>query len=283
MLPNTETTLQPTAVEFGGRLSERVSDEGAIRTPGGPDGSGKLAQDDIRILPGARVVTEQEGMAGPGILIEGVELGDHAGPQGIEVNVAHEFEQVGLVLDEDGLEAALEKVADTAMAGVERGGVTAEQALHGTGEGCRAGAQQEVEVGSHQCPGIDREARDGSDFGEPIEEVGAISIGGEDGAAVDAASDHVMERIKGIQAWAAWHTCPYMSCQPYYNPTLRYHDPRRGCSDYALRPAYPSSKTGRISVLVTSSSTTLPTGTPGRSRRGRDSPSFRTISSHFPI
>ena len=54
MLPETETASQPTAVEIGGRLSERVSDERAIQTPGRPDGGGKLAQDKIRILPGAR-------------------------------------------------------------------------------------------------------------------------------------------------------------------------------------------------------------------------------------
>ena len=38
-----------------------------------------------------------------------------------------------------------------------------------------------------------------------------------DGAAVDAASDDVMESIGGIQARAPWHAWYYTSCQPHYN------------------------------------------------------------------
>jgi hypothetical protein len=234
MLPETETASQPTAVEIGGRLSERVSVARAIQTPGRPDGGGKLPQDKISILPGASMVPQQDGMAGPGVLIEGVGVGDHASPQEIEVNVAHGFEHVGVGVDEDGLEAALEEVADAAMAGVERACIPAEQALHGTGERHRAGTEQEMHAGGHQCPGVDREARGGGEVGEAIEEVGAIGVVAKDGAAVDTASNHVVKRIGGIKARSAWHAYDYTACAPQYNRPLQRADLRWVCSDCAL-------------------------------------------------
>lgn len=91
-LPDTVTTPQPAAVEIRCRLGERIRDEGAIRPPGAPDGGRKLAQDEIGVLPGAGMVTKQGGMAGPRILIESVEVAPDAGSQGIEMDVAHEFE-----------------------------------------------------------------------------------------------------------------------------------------------------------------------------------------------
>jgi hypothetical protein len=75
-----------------------------------------------------------------------------------------------------------------------------------------------MEVGGHKSLGVDREARGGGDCGEPIEEIGAIGVVMKDGAAVDAASDNVMESIGGIQAWAAWHAYYYTLCQSPYNP-----------------------------------------------------------------
>jgi hypothetical protein len=62
-----------------------------------------------------------------------------------------------------------------------------------------------MEVGAHQCPGVDREAKGGGDCGEAIEEGDAVGVIVKDGAAVDAASDNVMESIGGIKAWSAWH------------------------------------------------------------------------------
>jgi len=109
-----------------------------------------------------------------------------------------------IIASENGLEAALKEVAAAAMTSVERGGVPTEQALHGTGKGRRTGAEQEMDVGGHQAPSVDREARDGGNFGEAIKKVGAIVVV-KNGAAVEAASDDVMERLGGIEAWSARH------------------------------------------------------------------------------
>ena len=47
----------------------------------------------------------------PGIPPEPPEIGHQAGTQGVEVEVAHEFQEVGLLLHHDGLVAVLEEVA----------------------------------------------------------------------------------------------------------------------------------------------------------------------------
>jgi hypothetical protein len=52
----------------------------------------------VNRLAGKLSLTHQYGMATPGIIIEGFQVGDNPGAQWIEVNVADQFEQIGIFL-----------------------------------------------------------------------------------------------------------------------------------------------------------------------------------------
>jgi hypothetical protein len=85
-------------------------------------------------------------VATPRIAVEGRAVRDQAGAPRGEVDVAHEFEQVGVVLDDDRLEAVLKGMAVTAVAPVELARVAAEDALQEPRQAYRSGAPQGVQV-----------------------------------------------------------------------------------------------------------------------------------------
>jgi len=75
------------------------------------------------------------------------------------VDIAEELEEIGLLLDQDALEAVLEEVTAAAVARVERRDVAAEQALREAREGDLPGPQEQmrrggIAVGPLQVSGI---------------------------------------------------------------------------------------------------------------------------------
>ncbi len=91
------------------------------------------------------------------------------------------------------------------VAAVEGAGVAAEAALQAAGERYLPRAPQQVDVIGHEAPGVAGAARGSEHEGEAFEQVGTVGVVDEDGAALDATSDDVMERARGIEAGAAWH------------------------------------------------------------------------------
>lgn len=92
-------------------------------------------------------------MAGPGILVELVHVLNHRGAQGIEVDVAHQLKQVGIVLAGQGFVAVLKKVSGALMATVEADGMAGQQPTHENAQIGAFGAQQEMGMVGNQGPG----------------------------------------------------------------------------------------------------------------------------------
>jgi hypothetical protein len=215
---------QSAAVEVGAGMGEPVGDERPVRGACVACLGRELLEDEGGVLPGARAVAQHGGMPTPRVAVQGVEVGDETGAQRIEVDVAHQLEQVRVFFDERRIEAILEEVPDAVVAAVEGRGVAAEEPAHRAGQRCGAGPEQEVHVVRHEAPGIEAQVAGRDAGGEAIEEVVAVTIVGEDGAAFDAAHDDVVERVRGIETWAAGHgrhpgEAEYIACQVSFKMT----------------------------------------------------------------
>jgi hypothetical protein len=62
------------------------------------------------------------------------------------VDVAHELQEVRLVVNKNGFESVLKQMAAALVAMVEADGMSSQQAPHEQRQGCGASADQDVEV-----------------------------------------------------------------------------------------------------------------------------------------
>lgn len=99
-------------------------------------------KDEVGVQGSKRRVSEQRGMSGPRIVVEIIDTHPQLRAHRIEVDIADEFEKVGLLLNQRAFEAVLEQVTAAAMEAVETRGIGAEPALREAGERKVAGADQ---------------------------------------------------------------------------------------------------------------------------------------------
>ena len=129
----------------------------------------------------------------------------HAGAQGIQINVAADFEQIGVLVDQNTLEPPLKKVADLVVAAVIGLGVNAVEALHQPREVGLPCMGDEVIVVVHQAisqhggiEAIHRLANHG-------EKTAPILVILEDSFAPIATRGHVIDRAGEFDAQGAGH------------------------------------------------------------------------------
>jgi uncharacterized protein (DUF1499 family) len=144
-------------------------------------------------------------MPAPPVAIKSGEVGAQARAQGVQVDVADQFEHVRLLLDQDGPKAVLEEMSAAAMAAVEGRGVAAENGLRESGKADIGGAQKEMGVIRHQAPGVDLRARGPDNLADTPEQVRSIAIAPEDPAALDAACHHVVQGSGVVESRTARH------------------------------------------------------------------------------
>ena len=100
-------------------LGVPLGDEDVVG-PAGPGGRGaELCENGARVLPGPGHPAEEGALAGPAVPGQRAEIGDDRRPQWVQVEVAHEFEEVRLLFHHDGLVAVLEEMARALVAAVE--------------------------------------------------------------------------------------------------------------------------------------------------------------------
>ena len=96
-------------------------------------------------------------MPAPRIPRKGTEICHHLRPDGVEVEVADEFQEVGFLLHHDGFVPVLEEMTRPVVAAVEGPRVPREETAHAPGEGAMPRPEQEVRVVREQGPGVDGE------------------------------------------------------------------------------------------------------------------------------
>lgn len=137
-LPATRAASQAAALEIGEVFhGGSLADELAIDLARLANAISEMAEDEIGVLCGKVDISEENGMAGPRIVVEVVDGNGKAGFDGVEVDVADELEEVGLLFDEGVLEAVLEEMSGAVVNEVEGGRVGTEPALNEAREGRR--------------------------------------------------------------------------------------------------------------------------------------------------
>jgi hypothetical protein len=156
------------------------------------------------------------------------EIWNHPGTQGVEVEVADEFQEVDILLHDDRLVSVLEEVADPLVAAIEGSRVSSEEAPHDAGQGAGSGPHQEVEVVRQECPGVDRERPGVGVTCDLPHEVLPILVIPEDDLAIHPPDHHVMKDPGGIQARTARHDRKELIIRliRLQRPLLREGDPR---------------------------------------------------------
>ena len=143
------------------------------------------------------------GEAAPAVVAGGF---DHAGAEGVGLDVAEDRQEVVVVLDDGALEPALPDVAAAVVAAVVALGVGDEQALHDPADRRLAGADQQMDVVGHEAVAVELERLPLLQVGEGLEEGGVVVVVEEDRCAVVAAVDDVVDEpvVDGSQAVLAW-------------------------------------------------------------------------------
>jgi len=93
--------------------------EDSVGLSGTGRGGAKLAQNGLGVLPRTGDGPQDSTVTRPGEAIQGAEVGNHLRPEGVEMEVADEFQEIRLLFHHDGLVPVLEEVADAFVAPVE--------------------------------------------------------------------------------------------------------------------------------------------------------------------
>jgi hypothetical protein len=94
-------------------------------------------------------------MARPGVPLQASESWNDLGPKRVEVEVADQFEQVGLLVHRDGLVPVLAQMPHPLMAAIEGPRVAGEERAHTVGEGPGARPDEEMEMIRQERPSLD--------------------------------------------------------------------------------------------------------------------------------
>ena len=123
-------------------------------------------------------------MSAPRIPREGREAAHNARPQRVEMDVAHELQEIGFFVHQGGAVAILHEVADPFMATVEGAGIPGQESSHCGGEDRlvwaiqlgRRRSNQEVQVVREQRPRKDGEPGPVDDLPQASDELGVILL-----------------------------------------------------------------------------------------------------------
>jgi hypothetical protein len=206
-LPPPQTAAEAPALQLGAAaLGEAGDDEGPVGPPGAGDPGTELSEDGGSLLPGPGDGPAERPMAGPGVPVQGAELGDHLGAHRIKMEVADELQQVRLFFHHDGLVPVLEEVAHAPVAPVEGRGVPGEERAHEPGDRPRPRAEQEVGVIGEQGPGVDGPGPGLGERRHTADKVVPVGVVAEEGRPLDPPHHHVVEDSRGIEAGLARHS-----------------------------------------------------------------------------
>jgi hypothetical protein len=121
------------------------------------------------------------------------------------MDVAHELQQIGILLAEDGLITVLEKMPAAPVATVEAYRIPGKQPLHYSRYRHISGPQQQVEMVRYERPGVTGGSRLSENLTEPAEKILPVRVIPVNTAALNPAADNMVQRSGGINAGSARH------------------------------------------------------------------------------
>jgi hypothetical protein len=96
-------------------------------------------------------------MTRPPIIIQFLQTTHHARSHRIQVNVARQFQQVGIVLTDDRFISVLKEMAGSFMTQVKINNITGQKLLHTPENRLTTGPNQQMKVVGKEAPRIDNE------------------------------------------------------------------------------------------------------------------------------
>ena len=108
------------------------------------------------------------------------------------MDVADQFQQVGIFFADNGFITILEEMAASFVAFIECNGVASHEPAHYFAERCRAGSQEEMKMVWDQGPGIALGLGFFEDICQAIEEGVAVLVVSEDLSSFDSSSHYML-------------------------------------------------------------------------------------------
>jgi hypothetical protein len=140
-------------------------------------------------------------MAGPGILIG---KSNHSGPDGVEVDVTDQFQQVAVGIDQQRLVPPLKQMTVPLVLAIDELGVAKPDILHDAGEGNIAHLNGQMGVRRHETEGMDAIPETLNAFLKQQEKPRAITRIEEDALAAIATKNDVINGAGIMKSRFAW-------------------------------------------------------------------------------
>ena len=121
------------------------------------------------------------------------------------MDVAHQLQQIGILLAEDGFITVLEKMPVAPVTAVEARRITGEQPLHNNRYRHIPGSEQQVKVVRHEGSGVTGGSRLSENLTEPAEKILPVQVIPVNTAALNPTADNMLQRSGGINAGSARH------------------------------------------------------------------------------
>jgi hypothetical protein len=131
---------------FSAPLLHAGRDKLPVPSTGFPGYLPKLAQDEIDVLPFAVHNPNEGTVTRPWVPIQVIQSVHRPRPNRIQMNVAHEFQQIRILLDQNRFVTVLKQMPPTSVAPVKPHRITGEEPAHRRRKSWRARAQQNVEM-----------------------------------------------------------------------------------------------------------------------------------------
>ena len=176
-----------------------------VAPPRRPPLFSEMAQHFIDILPELFGFAHNDAVAAKGISTKGIHILDQFGSHGIQMNVAHQLQEIAVLLAEDGFIAILKEMPAAAIAAVVASGVAGQQATHYRSDGNAAGAQQKLKMVGDQSSGKAAGIGFFNNSAQPVDKIVSVTIVGKDFTAFGTADDDVVQGTGCVQSGLTWH------------------------------------------------------------------------------
>lgn len=121
------------------------------------------------------------------------------------MNVADQFQKIGVFFTDDGFVSVLEEVAAASMAFIEGDGIAGHETAHDFAEWSGSCSYEKVKMVRDQCPGITLGLGLFENVCKPFEEGLSVLIISEDFSSFDPPGHYVLQDTGSIKSGLAWH------------------------------------------------------------------------------
>jgi hypothetical protein len=121
------------------------------------------------------------------------------------VNIARQFQQVGIILADDRFISILKEMAMPSVSQVEVDHITGKEFAHTLGNRLATGTNQQMKVVRKEGPRIDMEIPIQAEIRQSVQKIFPVLIRAENGCPLDAPSHDVMQSPGCIESWLSRH------------------------------------------------------------------------------